>query len=155
MKPDDLRNILSALQNGDLSVDEGLERLRHLPFEDVGVALIDHNRELRQGAPEVILGERKTAEQILAIVEKMAERGGNVLVTRLSREKAAPLLELFPKGDYDGEARTFALVQQEIVPSGRGKILVVCAGTSDIPVAREAAVTARMLGNHVDEIFFF
>lgn len=152
MNPNELKNLLTNLSEGRLSVDEGMERLRHLPFEDVGVALIDHHRELRQGVPEIILGERKTAEQVLTIVEKMAERGNNILVTRLSRKKAAPLLELFPKGDYDPDARTFTLVQKEIATSDRGKILVVCAGTSDIPVAREATVTARMLGNEVEEL---
>ena len=152
MNPQELKELLTALREGRLSVDQGLERLRTLPFEDVGVALIDHHRELRQGAPEIILGESKSAEQLLTIVERMAEKGSNILVTRLSAEKAAPLLELHPAGEYEPDARTFTLVQRPIVPAGHGKVLVVCAGTSDIPVAREATVTARMLGNEVEEL---
>ena len=152
MNPTELKNLLTALCEGKLSVDEGMERLRLLPFEDVGVALIDHHRELRQGVPEVILGEGKSLEHLLTIVERMAERGNNILVTRLAGERAEPLLKLFPKGDYDPDGRTFTLVQKPIEATGGGKVLVVCAGTSDIPVLREASVTARMLGNEVEEI---
>lgn len=152
MNTKELRHLLTALKTGELSVDEGLERLRTLPFEDLGPAVIDHHRELRQGVPEVVFGESKSAGQILTIVRHMAERGGNVLVTRLVPEKASPLLSAFPQGTYDPEARTFSVVQIPIETTGRGKIVVVCAGTSDIPVAREAAVTARMFGNEVEEV---
>ena len=152
MNLSELENLLHAIRAGNVSVETGLERLRTLPFEDVGVALIDHHRELRQGAPEVVLGEGKSGEQLLTIVGKMVERGSNILVTRLAREKAAPLLARFPGGEYDADGRTFILVQTPIEPRGRGKIVVVCAGTSDIPVVREASVTARMLGNEVEEV---
>ncbi len=152
MNPNELKRILTLLRQGELSVDEGLERLRHLPFEDVGVALIDHHRELRQGVPEIVLGEGKSTPQLQTILARMAERGGNILVTRLSAEKAADLLPLFPRAEYDADGRTFALVQTPVETAGKGKILIVCAGTSDIPVAREAAVTARMLGNPVEEL---
>jgi hypothetical protein len=152
MDPQTLRHLLAAIQTGELSVEDGMERLRTLPFEDVGVALIDHHRALRQGVPEVILGEGKSTEQLLTIVERMAQCGSNILITRLGREQVAPLLARFPAGDYDTDGRTFALVQSPIEIRGRGKIVVVCAGTSDIPVLREATVTARMLGNEVEEI---
>lgn len=152
MNETELKHLLGAVRSGDLSVDEGLERLRTLPFEDVGVALIDHHRELRQGIPEVVMGEGKSGDQVLTIVTRMAERGSNVLVTRLCREKADPLLALFPQADYDPDGRTFVLTQKPIEHRGRGKILVVCAGTSDIPVAREAAITARAMGNEVAEL---
>lgn len=152
MNLDELKKLLTAIREGNLSIETGVERLRTLPFEDVGVALIDHHRELRQGVPEVVLGEGKSAEQVLTIVTRMAERGGNVLVTRLTRDKAEPLLALFPQADYEPDGRTFALVQKPPVPQGRGTILIVCAGTSDLPVAREAAVTARLLGNTVEEL---
>ena len=148
----ELQNLLAAIRAGEVSVESGVERLRSLPFEDVGVALIDHHRELRQGAPEVVLGEGKSVGQLLTIVTKMAERGCNILVTRLTREKADSLLARFPGGEYDPDGRTFILVQSPIEQRGRGKIVVVCAGTSDIPVLREAAVTARMLGNEVEEV---
>ncbi len=147
-----LKALLGAIQTGDLSVDEGLERLRDLPFEDAGVALIDHHRNLRQGVPETILGEGKTAEQIAAIVARMAAKGSNVLVTRLSGEKAEILLKDHPTGEYDPLARTFTLVQQSLEDLGCGPVVVICAGTSDLPVAREAAVTARMFQNRVIEI---
>jgi NCAIR mutase (PurE)-related protein len=152
MNPNELKKLLTALSEGSLSVDEGMARLQRLPFEDVGVALIDHHRELRQGVPEIILGERKSAGQLLTIVERMAEHGGNILVTRLGPEKAEALAGLVPRGDYDADGRTFTLVQKPIETHGRGKVLVICAGTSDIPVAREASVTARMLGNEVEEV---
>ncbi len=152
MNQNELKSLLTALRDGRLSVDEGLERLRTLPFEDIGVALIDHHRELRQGAPEVILGERKSLSQLLAIAEAMVGRGRNLLITRLSPDLAGPLGDRFPQGEYDREARTFCLVQAPIPAVGSGKVLVVCAGTSDLPVAREAAITARMLGNEVEEL---
>ncbi len=152
MNPSDLKSLLTAVSEGKTSVSEGMDRLRHFPCEDVGIARIDHQRELRQGVPEVIFGESKTSEQIFTIVEKMAERGSNILVTRIDPEKSAPLLEHYPAGRYDQDGRTFTLRQRESSVATRGKVLVVCAGTSDIPVAREATVTARMLGNEVEEI---
>jgi NCAIR mutase (PurE)-related protein len=152
LNPSELKKLLAAVRDGEIAVEDGIERLRALPFEDVGVAVIDHHRELRQGAPEIILGESKSTDQLLTIVEKMVERGSNVLVTRLSREKAETLLALHPSGSYDVDGRTFTLVQRPIEIVGRGKVLVVCAGTSDIPVTREATVTARLLGNEVEEI---
>ena len=142
MNPSDLKKLLTAIRDGAIAVDEGMERLRTLPFEDVGVALIDHHRELRQGAAEIILGESKSTDQLLTIVEKMAERGSNILVTRLGREKAETLLALHPAGNYDADGRTFTLVQRPVEIVGRGKIVVVCAGTSDIPVTREATESA-------------
>jgi hypothetical protein len=148
----DVKTLLEAIQTGRLTPDEGVERLRDLPFEDAGVALIDHHRTLRQGVPETILGEGKTAEQIVTIVTRMAAKGGNVLVTRLGDEKAAALSRHHPQGEYDPLARTFALVQQPLDDLGRGPVAVVCAGTSDLPVAREAAVTAKMFQNRVVEI---
>lgn len=152
MDSTDLRHLLIAVQTGDLSIDEGLERLRLLPFEDAGVAMIDHHRALRQGVPEVVLGASKTAEQIATIVQRMAAHGDNVLVTRLTGDKAAVLIDQQPDGEYDPLARTFTLRQKPYQDLGRGKILVICAGTSDLPVAREAVVTARMFNNQVEEL---
>ena len=152
MDANELRKLLTAVQGGELAIDAAVERLRDLPFEDVGVATIDHHRALRQGVPEVVLGEAKTPGQLATILDRMAAHGSNILVTRLATEKATPLLERFPDGVYDAEARTFCLVQAPIEPVGAGRVLIACAGTSDLPVAREAAVTARMLGNEVDEL---
>ena len=114
--------------------------------------MIDHHRALRQGVPEVILGEAKTAEQIATIVRHMAKHGDNVLVTRINSEKAEQLRKDYPAGKYDQLARTFSLQNKPFENLGRGKVLVVCAGTSDLPVAREAAVTARMFNNEVVEL---
>ena len=148
----ELKILLGAIQAGELTIDEGLERLRDLPFEDAGIALIDHHRALRQGVPETILGEGKTTEQIAAIVARMAAKGSNVLVTRLAADKAKILTRDHPAGEYDPLARTFTLVQKSLEDLGRGPVLVICAGTSDLPVAREAAVTARLFQNRVAEI---
>jgi NCAIR mutase (PurE)-related protein len=152
MDINDLKHLLTAVQTGDLSINEGLERLRKLPFEDVGIAMIDHHRALRQGVPEVVLGEAKSAEQIATIVERMAAHGDNVLVTRISSEKAEVLSNSYPGGEYDPLAKTFSLLQKPFDDLGRGKVLIICAGTSDLPVAREAAVTARMFNNQVEEL---
>ena len=152
MNADQLKHLLTALQQGHVSIEEGMERLTRLPFEDVGVAMIDHHRELRQGAPEVVFGEGKSPAQLLMIVTRMAERGSNILVTRLDLEKAGSLLERFPAGEYDADGRTFTLVQKPVANAGLGTIAVVAAGTSDLPVAREAAVTARLLGHPVEEL---
>ncbi len=152
MDSNDLKHLLTAIQTGDLSVDEGLDRLRRLPFEDVGEAMIDHHRALRQGVPEVVLGESKTAEQIATIVQHMVAHGDNVLVTRISSDKAEFLSNNYPNGEHDPLAKTFILQQKPFDDLGLGKILIICAGTSDLPVAREAANTARMFNNLVEEL---
>ncbi|MEZ4598322.1 MAG: nickel pincer cofactor biosynthesis protein LarB [Syntrophotaleaceae bacterium] len=152
MNPTDLKKLLEDLSAGRLSVSEVIDRLAVLPFEDVGVAMIDHHRELRQGTPEVILGESKTIAQLRAIINGMLKRGSNVLATRLDAEKAETLLAVYPEGRYDAEARTLAVICNPPEIRGHGKILVICAGTSDLPVAREAAVVARFLGHEVEEL---
>ncbi|MDT8444163.1 MAG: nickel pincer cofactor biosynthesis protein LarB [Desulfuromonadales bacterium] len=152
MDSTDLKHLLTAVQTGDLSIDEGLERLRVLPFEDIGIAMIDHHRSLRQGVPEVVLGESKSTQQIATIVRHMAEHGENVLVTRISAEKAKSLSQNHPQGEYNPLARTFSLQQKPFEDLGRGKVLIICAGTSDLPVAKEAAVTVRMFNNQVEEL---
>lgn len=152
MNSTELKELLGALQEGRVSLDQALERLQRLPFEDIGVAMIDHHRELRQGAPEVVFGEGKSSAQLEAIVARMQERGGNILVTRLDAAKGAALLALHPAGSFDPDGRTFTLVQKAVPTAGRGTIAVVAAGTSDLPVAREAAVTARLLGHPVEEL---
>ena len=152
MNRQDLIDILRKLDRGDASIDETADSLTHLPFEDIGIACIDQHRAWRQGVPEVIFGEHKTTEQLRTILSAMSARGGNILLTRVAAEKAKILADEFPQGEYDRTARTFVLEQKEIDITGRGTILVVCAGTSDLPVAREAAVTARLLGNRVEEL---
>lgn len=152
MNSKELTRLLQSLVDGQISIADGVEKLKKLPFEDLGIAQIDHHRELRQGVPEVILGESKSLEQLKTIISAMQRNGSNILATRLDAEKATALCNQFPDADYDVDARTFCLVQQKIEVNGNGKVLVVCAGTSDLPVAREAVITARMLGNEVDEL---
>lgn len=152
MNQNQLITLLEQLVSGNLSVTDAVNKLKHLPFEDLGVARIDHHRELRQGVAEIILGQSKTLDQLTTIVAALERRHRNILVTRLDETKGTALTHLFPAGEYDELARTFCLIHQPAVPQGRGKILVICAGTSDLPIAREAVVTARMLGNEVEEL---
>lgn len=153
MDQDRLRKMLSDLKRGEISVDEACDRLRDLPFEDVGVACIDHHRGLRRGISEVIFGEGKTVEEILVIMDKMAERDDNIMVTRLSEEKAGVVLERHPQGVYHPRSRILLLERHATEVRGKGRILVISAGTSDIPVAEEATITARFLGNEVDALY--
>jgi NCAIR mutase (PurE)-related protein len=148
-----LREILERLSKGTISVDDTLEKLRHLPFEDIRFACIDHHRSLRRGVSEVIFGEGKDSEDIIAIMDSMVRQGENILVTRLSSRKAESVKGRFPESVYHKKSRTLTLLADKTGVSGKGTILVICAGTSDIPVAEEAAVTARFMGNDVETIY--
>ena len=153
MNPEYLKTVLNSVRQGDLSIDDALLQLRQLPFEDIGCAQVDHHRHLRQGMPEMIFGEGKTVDQVTAIMAVMVGKGSNVLVSRLDKEKADQVLTLFPAARYHPEARCLTLEHQPPVQQGKGTILVVSAGTSDIPVAAEALVTARFLGNQVEQLY--
>ncbi len=150
MQEKTIRQLLNAIANGETTIDDGLARLKALPFEDIGVACVDHHRELRQGQPEIIYGEGKSAEQISSIMVAMADNGTDLLVTRLCQQKADMLLERFTEANYHVDARCLTLVKTPPEDTGRGTILVVAAGTSDLPVASEALVTARFLGNRAE-----
>ncbi len=150
MGEEQLKILLQAIAEGGLSPEEGLEQLRHLPFEDLGFAQVDHHRSLRQGQPEVIFGQGKTVEQVGRIMKVMVGRGSNVLVTRLEQVRAVELLAVFPQASYHDEARCLTLEATPRQERGRGTILVVSAGTSDLAVASEAVVTARFLGNKTE-----
>ena len=153
MNPERLRRLLGELAAGQETVDGALERLAWAPVEDAEFARIDHHRALRQGYPEVIFGEGKTAEQVVTIAERLAEHGGGMLATRLSPDVADRLLARFPTIEYSRLARAAWLPARE--PSrreARGTVLVVSAGTSDLPVAEEAGITARALGNPVETL---
>jgi NCAIR mutase (PurE)-related protein len=145
---DKLRLLLEGVAAGRLDIEEALSSLRHLPFEDLEFAKIDHHRELRDGLPEVVLGEGKTPSQVAAIGEKLVERSGRLLVTRLDREGYRALQAAVPDVEYHELARV-AIVDREPKPLLSG-VLVVCAGTSDLPVAQEASLTARMLGSNAE-----
>jgi NCAIR mutase (PurE)-related protein len=150
MVQEELQALLQAIAVGETTPEQGVEQLRHLPFEDLGFAQVDHHRALRQGQPEVIFGQGKTVEQIGRIMEAMAARGSNVLVTRLEELRAVELLAVFPRSFYHAEARCLTLETTPKQEQGRGTILIVTAGTSDLPVASEALVTARFMGNRAE-----
>lgn len=151
MTHEQLKNLLLQIQQGETSIESGIEALSRLPFEDIGIAQIDHHRSLRQGVPEVVFGGGKTIDQLQTILTAMVRAGANILVTRLDIDKGIALQNRFLEGEFDADAGTFCLIQKKITESG-GKVLIVCAGTSDLRVAREAAITAKMLGNRVEEL---
>jgi NCAIR mutase (PurE)-related protein len=153
MDTKELKILLQNLKNGDIDLDDAMERLKHLPFEDIGHANIDHHRGLRLGFPEVILGEEKSVGQMEKIIAALLDKGNNVLVTRLDEVKALKLKEFFPVASYHADARCLTIEQKPVEPRGKGNILVISAGTSDIPVAAEAVVTAQMMGNQVEHLY--
>ncbi|MEK6759347.1 MAG: nickel pincer cofactor biosynthesis protein LarB [Deltaproteobacteria bacterium] len=148
-----IEQLLKGVQSGSVAVNAAMEELKGLPFEDLEFATIDTHRSLRQGFPEVIFGQGKTTAQIKAITKSMLSRKENVLITRVDEKKGKELKKAFPKGVYTSAPRTFFVKSHEIADSGRGTILVICAGTSDVPVAEEAAVTAECMGNKVQRMY--
>jgi len=148
-----LTGLLEGVRQGKVTIKRALERLRDLPFEDLGFAKVDHHRALRQGFPEVIMGEGKEAIEIAAIARTLRRQRVNVLITRLSSEKMAKLRRLIKGLRYHPGARAATWLGKPIRVIGRGLILIVCAGTSDIPVAEEAALSAEMMGNRVERLF--
>ncbi|MGM0665521.1 MAG: nickel pincer cofactor biosynthesis protein LarB [Thermodesulfobacteriota bacterium] len=150
MREDVIKQLLADVRESRVSVEEALEALRNLPFEDIGFACIDHHRSLRRGLSEVIFGEGKRASDILGIMERMLRDRDDILITRLSREKAEKIRGIHPGSEYHDRAGCLTLVQSPREPGERGTILVISAGTSDVPVAEEAAVTARFMGNDVE-----
>ncbi len=151
-----LRDLLDEVAAGRVSPTDAERRLhaylRDLPFEDLGFARVDHHRVLRQGFPEVILGTGKSPAQIAAIASRIVDRGQSLLVTRTNTEAFAAVREQVPGAVFHPEARAITLQQKDIVP-GKGLILVAAAGTSDLGVAEEAAVTAELMGNQVDRLY--
>ncbi len=152
MNAADLRKIFDEVRKGKLSPDEAVSRLRHLPFEDLGFAKVDHHRALRNGMPEIILGEGKTPAQVAGIFARLAKHGGNVLATRTSQQQFAAVKKKVRGVEYRELARAIVL-QKDSTQYGKGIIAVVSAGTSDIPVAEEALVTAEMMGNEVQHFY--
>ena len=150
-----LLEVLARVRSGNLEVDSAhaqlMERFRDLPFEDVGFARVDHHRALRQGFPEVVLGLGKTPAQIAVIAARIAARGGPLLVTRADETAWAAVEAVLPDAIYHRTARAITLSGE--VPPGKGRVVVATAGTSDLPVAEEACVTAELMGNVVDRVF--
>jgi pyridinium-3,5-biscarboxylic acid mononucleotide synthase len=151
VNPQQIEELLREVSSGRATVSDALERLKHLPFEDLGFAKVDHHRALRTGMPEVIFAAGKTPAQVAAIFARMAAAGGNVLATHATQEAFEAVAVVEPRAVFHATARAITLAQAD-VPRGRGTIAVVCAGTSDLPVAEEARVTAELMGNTVDLI---
>jgi NCAIR mutase (PurE)-related protein len=151
MDRDHLRGLLEEVRKGAVDVDAALERMRHLPFEDLGFANVDHHRALRHGIPEVVFGKGKTPEQVSAIVSSLLARAQNVLVTRASEEMAQRLKCSYAESEYFPASGCVRIWRDRSI-TGKGKIAVVCAGTSDLPISEEAQVTAEVMGNEVDAI---
>ena len=152
MNAERLRKLFADVRARKITPDEAVARLRHLPFEDLGFAKVDHHRALRAGMPEVIFGKGKSPRQVAVIFSRLAQHGGNVLATRADEAQAVAVQALVPKAEYRELARAIVL-RQERRKYGKGKIVVISAGTSDIPVAEEAVVTAELMGNDVRHLY--
>ncbi|HKW75235.1 MAG TPA: nickel pincer cofactor biosynthesis protein LarB [Terriglobales bacterium] len=147
-----LRKLFDQVRAGKLSPDDAVARLRHLPFEDLGFAKVDHHRRIRAGMPEVIFSKGKTAQQVAQIFKRLAAQGGNVLATKADSAQFRAVKKLARKAQYRELARAIVL-QQDPAIYGKGTVVVVSAGTSDIPVAEEALVTAEIMGNRVEHLY--
>lgn len=146
-----LQSLLEQVRSGDIEIDSALDRLKHMPFEDLGFAKVDHHRALRHGMPEVVFGKGKTPEQIATIAERLLEKAPNVLITRAEDAASDVVRSRFPDAEYFPLSRSIRVWRDRTI-HGKGKIAVVCAGTSDLFVAEEAQITAEVMGNTVDTI---
>ena len=153
MNSDTLKSILTSVSNGKTSIEDAVASLKHLSVEDIGYAHIDHHRSLRKGFPEVIFGQNKTTDQIIGIMERMIQWEKIILVTRIEEKNATAVISQFPKAEYHKDAKMICLAEGNIPVTGKGNILVISAGTSDIPVAKEAYLTAKAMGSPVEAIY--
>lgn len=152
MKPDEVREILASHSDGLISIEEATRQLRNLSYEDIGYARIDHARAVRQGFPEVIFGEGKTKDQISGIFEKLMERSPNVLVTRTTADVYGQIRNIYTDAEWHESAKMIRVLRDDSI-LGVGEVSVVTAGTSDIPIAEEAALTVETMGNSVKRIW--
>lgn len=152
MREEKILSILKNVKDGILSLEEALRNLRDLPYEDLFHTKIDHHRILRRGLPEVIYGRKKRFEELEEVIKAMIEKGEDVLVTRVPRTYGKKLQDIFPEGNYNEKARTFAIKKDRSI-KGKGLILIVTAGTADIDVAEEAYVTSDFLGNETERLY--
>lgn len=171
MYKEQIKDVLRGVQRGKITLDEAMENLKDLPFEDLGFAKIDHHRSLRRGFPEVVFCQNKTTKQVVEIVGRMAQHN-DVLATRATKEMSEAVKRNFKNAQYNETARTITIKNETIIKNSKKnkkikkiddknnmknanskKILIISAGTSDIPVAEEAAVTAEMAGNEVERLY--
>ena len=149
----DLKKILEDVKNNNLEIDDALEKLRDLPFENLGYAHIDHHRNLRNGFPEVIYCKGKSDEHILGIIERMNKKSTNILGTRCRKKTFDKISKIYPNAEYEEVSQILKIKNEEIKEQGKGKILIITGGTSDIPVADEAYYTAKFFGNEVERLY--
>ncbi len=147
-----LEEVLDKVQKGKLSPKKALNILKDYPYQDLIFAKIDHHRELRKGYPEIIYGLGKTEEQIVKIAQEIIKKGSNLLITKLDEENFKNVKKKIPGAQFNPLARIVYLLQKKPTP-GKGKIMIITAGTSDIPIAEEAAVTCEILGNEIDKVY--
>jgi NCAIR mutase (PurE)-related protein len=147
-----LEKLLVQVQKGERSPKDALKILKDFPYEDLNFAKIDHHRELRRGLPEIVFGAGKTDDQILKIAKAILKKGSNLLITRVDPRIYKKIKQQIPKARYNSLAKAVYLKQKN-PPPGKGRIVIITAGTSDIPVAEEAAVTCEILGNKIDKIY--
>ncbi|HOJ92105.1 MAG TPA: nickel pincer cofactor biosynthesis protein LarB [Dictyoglomaceae bacterium] len=146
-----LRELLENVKEGNLSVDDAMEKLKSLPYEDIDFAKIDHLRTIIKGFPEVIFSQGKTPQQVVIIMENLLEKNNRVIATRASLEVFDNVKKRIPDAVYNETARIITVLREEI--NKKGKIVVACAGTADLPVAEEASITAEIMGSYVDKIY--
>ncbi|HWP43631.1 MAG TPA: nickel pincer cofactor biosynthesis protein LarB [Blastocatellia bacterium] len=152
MTRDRIKNLLEQVRSGHIDVDRAADRLARLPYEDIEIARVDHHREMRVGFPEVVLGQGKSAGQILRIAERILANGSNLLISRTTEDVFERVSQIAPDAEFHDLARMITVLRDR-TERGEGTIAVISAGTSDIPVAEEAAITAMAMGNRVTRIY--
>ena len=153
MDPKKVRLLLEQVRDGELEIERAIGRLSNLPFEDLGFAKVDHHRQLRTGFPEVVMGEGKTADQLVEIFQSLRKGSSTVLATRVDAERAEHLARAIPEVEYHPTPGLALLRRAKPTPIGIDPVLVITAGTSDLPVAQEAVVTAEVFGNRVETLY--
>ena len=149
----EIKKILEDVKNNELDIDSALEILKDLPYEDLGYAHIDHHRSIRNGYPEVIYCKGKSDEHILGIIDKMNRKNTNILGTRCRKETFEKIINIYPNAEYEEDSQILKIKNEKIKLQGKGKILIITGGTSDIPVADEAYYTAEFFGNEVERLY--
>ena len=152
MTEDKIRTLLKGVRQGKVTVEDAVERLKELPFEDLVHTKIDHHRKLRKGMEEVLFGQGKSLEHMADTIRSMRKKGSDILVTRIDKKIGLKLKKLFPEGTYTEAGECFTIKKERVV-KGKGMILIISAGTSDIPVAEEAYVTSTFFGNKTEKLF--
>lgn len=149
---DKIQKLLASVARGKVTVQQALEELKDLPFQDLTHTKIDHHRKLRKGMEEVLFGQGKSLDQMTEVMRSMKEKGTDVLVTRLDKATGLKLKKRFPEGEYSEPGRCFTIKKDHSI-RGKGMILIISAGTSDIPVAEEAYVTSTFFGNETERLY--